>query len=147
MKQHSYCGRRTEVGVGIRLQASLPCLPTISATCSELGTGTHSVMLQPRPLVSLEELSYNTHNLLFPCRIAVSPPPPTLLLWLWWLLLLLLRSCTPVVGAPPPSSLSPRPSRDSWPSATLRARESSSSSSGGTSRPSLPNPEPGRSPP
>ena len=24
---------------------SLPCLPTISATCSELGTGTHSVML------------------------------------------------------------------------------------------------------
>lgn len=24
---------------------SLPCLPTISATCSELGTGTHSVIL------------------------------------------------------------------------------------------------------
>lgn len=24
---------------------ALPCLPTISATCSELGTGTHSVML------------------------------------------------------------------------------------------------------
>jgi len=23
----------------------IPCLPTISATCSELGTGTHSVML------------------------------------------------------------------------------------------------------
>jgi hypothetical protein len=26
-------------------KVGLPCLPTISATCSELGTGTHSVML------------------------------------------------------------------------------------------------------
>ena len=33
--------------------SSLPCLPTISATCSELGTGTHSViLLLLRPLSS-----------------------------------------------------------------------------------------------
>lgn len=29
----------------MKLKVILPCLPTISATCSELGTGTHSVML------------------------------------------------------------------------------------------------------
>lgn len=35
---------------------NLPCLPTISATCSELGTGTHSVMFALRFLAVSESI-------------------------------------------------------------------------------------------
>ena len=42
--------RPTDRGVRptVRGVKAIPCLPTISATCSELGTGTHSVMLTLR---------------------------------------------------------------------------------------------------